>query len=32
VEVLIDKRLAAKDADANMALRTTTIAELMEAL
>ena len=32
VEVMIDRRLRAKDADANQALRTVTIAELMEAL
>jgi SNF2 family DNA or RNA helicase len=32
VEVMIDRRLRAKDADANQALRTVTIAELMDAL
>lgn len=32
IEVMIDRRLRAKDADANMALRTVTIQELMEAL
>lgn len=32
IEVMIDRRLQAKDADATMALRSTTIEELMEAL